>query len=147
MANTRGLQKFSNTKIATGATVTTTTSYAFTAPVADCYTIYLVTGTGTGTSPTLDMTLQHSPDGGTTWLIAPIRSAQQTTTGLNTMFIFRTRLGENEVALNQAVAATGGTLAKNFTPSSNSWRLTFTIGGTNPSYATIDAWLMTNPVG
>jgi hypothetical protein len=133
-------------KIATGAVVTTTTSYTFTAPVADSYTIYLVTGTGTGTSPTLDVSLQHTPDGGTTWLIAPIRFAQQTTTGLNTMMIFRIRLGENEVALNQAVAATGGTLAKNFTPSSMSWRLTATIGGTNPSYATIDAWLHCMPV-
>lgn len=129
------------TKVATGATVVATTSYAFTAPLADSYQIHLKTGTGTGTSPTLDMVLQHTPDNGTTWLNAPIRSAQQTTTGLDTMFIFRTQLGENEVALNQAAAATGGTLAKNFIPTSQSWRLTFTIGGTNPSYATIDAWL------
>lgn len=136
-----------NKKIVTASTVTATTSYTFTAPLAECYQIHLVTGTGSGTSPTLDMTLQHTPDNGTTWLIAPIRSAQQTTTGLNTMFIFRPELGENEVALNQAVAATGGTLAKNFVPSSQSWRLTFTIGGTSPSYATIDAWLHYVPKG
>lgn len=133
--------------IVDAATVTTTTSYTFTAPVGDTYQIHLITGTGTGTSPTLDMSLQHTPDGGTTWLIAPIRSAQQTTTGLNTMFIFRPKLGDSEVALNQACAATGGTLAKNFVPSSQDWRLTFTIGGTNPSYATIDAWLSVVPRG
>lgn len=124
---------------------TATVSVAFTAPIADTYQIDLVTGTGSGSGPTLDMVLQHSPDGGTTWLNAPIRSAQQTTTGLATMFIFKTRLGESEVALNQATAATGGTLAKNFVPSSMSWRLLFTIGGSGPSYATIEAWLSTQP--
>lgn len=134
-------------QVVNASTVTETTSYTFTAPVADSYTIALVTGTGTGTSPTLDMSLQHTPDSGTTWLIAPIRSAQQTTTGLNTIFVFRPNLGENEAALNQAVAATGGTLAKNFVPSSMSWRLTFTIGGTNPSYATIKAWLSAHSRG
>lgn len=141
-----GLAKPKTTLIVNAATVIATTSYTFTAPIADTYQIDLVTGTGTGTSPTLDISLQHTPDGGTTWLIAPIRFAQQTTTGLSTMMIFKTKLGESEVALNQATAATGGTLAKNFVPSSMSWRLTATIGGTNPSYATIKAWLTVYPL-
>lgn len=125
--------------------VTATTSFTFDAPVCESYTLHLVTGTGTGTSPTLDASLQHSPDGGTTWLIAPIRWAQQTTTGLDSIQVFRTGLGQNEVALNQAVAATGGTLAKNFVPSSMSWRLTCTIGGTSPSYATVKLYLSGQP--
>ncbi len=73
--------------------------------------------------------------------MAPIRFPQQTTTGLSEYVTFRLGLGDNEVALATASAATGGTLAKNFVPASMSWRLTCTIGGTSPSYATIKAWL------
>lgn len=135
------------TKIVTATTVTTTTSYTFTAPIADCYGLWVNVGAGTGTSPTCDISLQHTPDSGTTWLIAPIRLVQVTTAASTQRAIFKIRLGENEAATQAATAATGGTLAANFVPTSMSWRLTATIGGTNPSFPTIDAWLAAIPAG
>lgn len=134
-------------KIVTATTVTTTTSYTFTAPIANCYGLWVNVAAGTGTTPTCDISLQHTPDGGTTWLIAPIRLVQVTTAASTQRATFKIRLGENEAATQGATAATGGTLAANFVPSSMSWRLTATIGGTNPSYATIDAWLTAIPSG
>lgn len=116
------------------ATLTTTTSTTINLPVADCYALWLNIGTASGTSPTLDMTLQSSYDGGTTFVIQPIRSTQKTGSTTSELFVFKPRLGDNEVALAQVVAATGGQLAKNCVPGPIN-RLTFTIGGTNPSFA------------
>jgi len=54
-------------RIVSVATVTTTSSAVVTLPVADVYTFILSMGTATGTSPTCDVSIQVTPDGGTTW--------------------------------------------------------------------------------
>ena len=129
------------------ATTSTYTSATLDFGIGSSYTLYLSSGTGTGTSPTLDWVVQTSYDGGTTFLNLPLRTAQITTGAIVTTLIFRNGLGENEVAVNQIVAATGGTLAKNcnFVPAK--MRIVGTIGGTNPSYATLQAWLFVMPQG
>jgi hypothetical protein len=131
----------------TTATTSTYTSSTLDFKNAESYTLFLSSGTGTGTSPTLDWVVQTSFDDGTTWLNLPLRSAQITTGATVTTLIFRNGLGDNEVAVNQIVAATGGTLAKNcnFVPAK--MRIVGTIGGTNPSYATLAAYLFTMPLG
>lgn len=131
----------------TTATATTYTSATLDFSVGMSYTLYLSSGTGTGTSPTLDWCLQTSVDGGTTFVNLPLRAAQITTGATVTTFIFRNGLGENEVAVNQIVAATGGTLAKNVNFVPKYMRIVGTIAGTNPSYATLRADLLVMPQG
>jgi len=62
-----------------------------------------------GTTPTLDITIQWSPDGGATWASSdPVDSFTQITAATN--------------------------VAKRFTVKSNVFRIVYTIGGTTPSF-------------
>lgn len=131
------------TKIIDAATVTSTTqSTSFKLPVADTYSLLIDTGASSGTSPTLDICLQFSPDEGTTWYNAPIRAAQATTGATVQMITFRPHLS-NEAAWHNAVATTGGALAKNFVPAYNC-RISYVVGGTSASYA-VTIYLGTTP--
>lgn len=127
------LRKFS--RIVSLTTVTTTnTAQTVTLPLADVYSFVLSTGTGTGTSPTCDVSIQITPDGGTTWLNSGLRFAQHTGTASVDMIT----VNQNKAMLTETtvVAATGGALAKS-TVLSDKVRFLVTIGGTNPSFATI----------
>lgn len=88
------------------STSTTGTSPAFTIPIADSYTFYLVCTAATGT---MDVVLQTSIDGGTTYVNVPWRFAQN---GASTAVQFlnaRSGVGfGNDVAL---VTGNGGTVA------------------------------------
>jgi len=97
--------------------------------------VFLLThGTGTGTSPTLDVSIQVTDDDATTWY-SMFRFAQVTTTaGVRRIIVSFRRLAE--AGAEVAVAATGGALAANC-PVSRKIRVLATIGGTSPSYATI----------
>jgi hypothetical protein len=133
--------------LASAATVTATgNSTAFTLPLADTYAIWLNITAASGTTPTLDVVLQTSPDGGTTWLNLPIRFAQLTTTG-QSLVRFQPTMGLGEIATSAAVAGTGGALAQN-TPfigfeyqgslgaaaQTATMRFGFTATGTTPSF-------------
>lgn len=133
--------------IASATRTSTVTTAALDFGIGSSYTVVFDVGTGTGTSPTLDFVIQSSLDGGTTWINLPLRTAQITTAATTTMLVFRNGLGENEVALNQITAATGGTLAKNCNFDPKYMRIVATIGGTNPSYPTLSAWLYVMPQG
>ena len=62
-----------------------------------------------GTTPTLDLSVQWSPDGGATWANSdPVDSFTQITAATN--------------------------VAKQFRCKSNTYRIVFTIGGTTPSF-------------
>lgn len=62
-----------------------------------------------GTTPTLDITVQWSPDGGATWASAdPVDSFTQITAA--------------------------GNVAKRFAVKANVYRIVYTIGGTTPSF-------------
>jgi hypothetical protein len=56
----------------------------------------------------------------------------QVTAASTKYLVFKLGLGGNEVALEQAAADTGGTLAKNCIFDPHNMRLRYTVGGTNP---------------
>ena len=130
------------------ATATATTSN-IDLGLGDCFSIGLeVTAGATGTSPTLDCVLQTSFDGGTTYLDLPLRFTQKTTStssGTPEWLVFRLGLGENEVALGQTTADTGGQLAKNCLFDPHHMAVKYTIGGTSPTY-TFTLHIQTLPV-
>lgn len=118
--------------LASAAYTTTTTSAALSLPIADCYMLYIATSAASGTSPTLDIVIQSSIDGGTTYINLPLRFTQVTTTATE-MLIFKNGLGGNEVALANLVADTGGQLAKNCLFDPNFMKVKVTVGGSTPS--------------
>lgn len=118
--------------LASAAYTTTTTSSALSLPTADCYGLHMASSAASGTSPTLDIVLQSSFDGGTTYVNLPIRFTQVTTTASEVIF-FKNGLGGNEVALAQVVADTGGQLAKNCVFDPNFLKVKVTVGGSTPS--------------
>ena len=121
----------------------TTNTGTLTLQVADVYTFAVVCGTVTGTSPTLDVVFQNSPDGGTTWVNMPLRTAQLTATAAANYFTIPQGRGTNMLADSSAVAATGGILSENFVMS-NKFRFLLTVGGTNPSFpVSIYQWTKT----
>ncbi len=124
-----------------GAVVTATTNSGNINFPADIVggAFILDTGLGTGTSASLDVALQVSPDNGTPWYTFS-RFAQQTTTGLKVAKICSFR-HSNVAALVFTVADTGGVLENNM-PQTGNLRVLCTIAGTNPSYATIKVWFI-----
>lgn len=78
------------------------------------FTAQLVVSAASGTTPTLDVVIQHSIDGGTTWFTL-MTFTQKTTTG-------------NELKTESEVeAATAEVYGDCF-------RVSYTIGGTTPSF-------------
>jgi hypothetical protein len=127
------------------AVAATASSAAFSLPMADSYDLVLNITSVTGTTPTMDLVLQTSIDGGTTFVDLPLRYTQKTAAGVAHL-VFRLGLGENEVALEQAGADTGGTLAKNCVFDPQNMKLKYTIGGTNPTFTfTVTAFAL--PLG
>src|SRR6267154_1519418 len=83
--------------------------------LGDCFAIGMEVTATSGTSQTADVVLQTTIDG-TNWIDLPLRYTQKTTatsTGTPEWLVFRLGLGQNEVALAQVTADTGGQLVKN----------------------------------
>jgi hypothetical protein len=94
-------------------------------------------GTVSGTTPTLAIQLQWSPDGsGTTWLnIGPAMTALTATGQTGLIAIFPANLSQSAGAA-PAVLTTGATQQVILNcPLPRTWRLVYTIGGTTPSFA------------
>jgi hypothetical protein len=125
--------KMFRNKITITALAATANSAAFDMGVGDCYQLTLDITAATGTSPTLDVVVQTSFDNGTNFLDLPLRFTQVTAASTKYL-VFKLGLGGNEVALEQAAADTGGTLAKNCIFDPHNMRLKYTVGGTNPSF-------------
>lgn len=123
----------SNIVAQVSAAAATASTAAFVLPNAESYSLVLDVTTATGTSPTLDVVLQTSWDNGTTFIDLPLRYTQVTAAAVKWL-VFRNGLGMNEVALEQAAADTGGTLAKNCNFDINNMKIKYTIGGTNPVF-------------
>lgn len=122
------------TLLASAAQTTTVTTPAFSIQLADAYTFILSSVTVTGTSPTLDVVLQTSIDGGTTYVNVPWRFAQQTAASVSFITV-RLGLGVGEAGVASAVvAATGGVLANPCVVDPNFMKAVLTIGGTSPSF-------------
>jgi hypothetical protein len=128
-------QKVQNIQATVTAAAATSSTAALDIGRDDEITVCINVTTATGTSPTLDIVMQHSIDEGTTYVNAPQRTAQITAAGVHYM-VFRRGIGSGgEAAFNQAgVADTGGALAKNFVFDSDQIKFKYTIGGTNPVF-------------
>ena len=125
-------RQLTNSKVlvASAAVTATANSGALTLPIADIYTFVVNVTTVTGTTPTLDIVFQNTPDDGTTWINMPMRTAQLTAASAN---YFNLPASRAAIADSNATAATGGILSKNYIPS-RKIRILYTVGGTNPSF-------------
>ena len=134
------------TIVASAAVTATGNSAKFTLPIADTYTFVINATTVTGTSPTLDIVYQSSPDGGTTFINLPWRHTQVTAAAVLYLTV-RLGLGVGEVGIENAAAATGGTLSKPAVPFDlTNMRLGYTVAGTSPSF-TFAVFLAALPPG
>lgn len=121
------------------ALAATANSGTVSVPQADSYAWILDVGTVTGTSPTLSVAIQISPDGGTTWYSPSVFT--QATAAVKTM-----KISSNGPYIGQAAATTTITtdttaVESNF-PVTASMRILATVGGTNPSFATVKVWVI-----
>jgi len=106
---------------------------------ADAYQWMVVIATDSGTSPTIDVALQISPDGGTTfWSVS--RFAQVTTSDTTLYKVHSNGPVTGQAAAVATVADTGGVVETNFTPT-ETMRIKATIGGTSPGFATFEVWM------
>lgn len=128
-----------NSATTTGDTGTKTTSFngaTQTNSNASGAFITALLGTVSGTSPTLTVQLQWSPDAGTTWHALGPASATATATGQSiSVLIYHTNLSQaaGTTPVNLTTGATV-TLALN-APLPSTWRLAYVIAGTSPSFA------------
>ena len=133
------------TLLYSGTTVTTTANSAnFNLPIADSYSFILAVTTPGGTTETLDVAIQMSPDGGTTfydWW----RFTQVTTAAVTHCLTVQPWQGLGEAGSIAAItAAATGAMNVN-KPFCNPCRAALTISGTLPTYATIKLWVITTP--
>lgn len=123
-------------------TAAATASQTFTLQPCDSLSVMVSSAAGTGTTPTLDFSVQTSPDGGTTWFVIE-RFTQITTSAAKETITFKPYLGVGDAATAFVSAATGGQAKQNIVCAKDC-RITYTIGGTNPSF-TFDVWLVYAP--
>lgn len=81
-----------------------------------------------GTTPTLVVKLQWSPDGGTTWVDWDTTNLQTATITANGTYVLRVYPGATNTANSSR---------NDFVP--RTWRFYYTIGGTTPSF-TLASW-------
>lgn len=92
---------------------------------------YLISGAGTGTSPTLDVAIEVTVDDGTTFI--PRFKFTQVTTGAVKYVIDVKASRTAEAGAHSTLAYTGSAVAAN-APISKKIRVYWTVGGTNPSF-------------
>jgi len=137
--------------ILAATTVTTnTTTAAFTLPYAQSFRLIANVNTVSGTSPTMQVILATSADGGTTY-VDILSMSQVTTTGLGRQITFRPYLGYGDTATEFSAGLLGttdpgsGVIAQNgpIDPAHMKARLVF--GGTSPSFNVQLQWLACAP--
>lgn len=117
--------------LASAARTSTSNSGTLNLHQANSHLFILDCTAASGTSPTLDVALQVTPDFGTTYY-SVLRFAQLTTTGKRYLRI-QPGMGRGEAGTEGAIADTGGALSSNVTLT-RKFRVLYTIGGTNPSF-------------
>jgi len=120
------------------ATTLTGNSGAINIPQAPSYMFLLDIAAGTGTTPTADICIQITGDNSTWYTVG--RFAQVTTAAVKNFKMVRNGIAYGEAGFVQAIADTGGAVDKNFIMSKQC-RILWTVGGTNPSFATFKLWV------
>jgi len=118
--------------------VATFTSAVIEIPLGESYAFYLQVTAASGTSPTLDMAIQVTPDNGTTFYTAA-RFAQMTGVAIRRLQI-QPMMGRGEAGTESVIADTGGALNAN-TIITRKIKYKATIAGTNPSF-TYTLWVL-----
>jgi len=129
---------FSKQLVASTTYTSTTSSALLTLPVADSYTFILDVTAASGTSPTLDVAIQITPDAGTT-MYSVLRFAQATGTGAQRVTVQPIQ-GRGEAGSQASLADTGGAAKDNQTLTQNI-KVKFTTGGTSPSFTAV-VWVI-----
>lgn len=107
---------------------------------------YLDVTAASGTSETLDVYIETSVDGGTTWFEA-FHFAQVTTSTMTRRLNVRTDgLGPAEAGTEAQVDVTGSTAVAASTPLTPDVRVRWDLGGTDPGY-TFAVWGIFMPLG
>lgn len=131
--------------VASAAKVATGNSGALTnfPGIANSYSFILDCTAASGTTPTLDLAIQHSVDGGTTWYVWQ-RFTQMTSTGTRNL-VAQPGMAFGEAAVEGSIGSTTGVVKQNAPLVSGKVRVLWTIGGTNPSF-TFAVYCIANPV-
>jgi hypothetical protein len=109
---------------------------------ADEIILYVQVTAASGTTPTLNAALQHTPDGGTTWLGTGNNTASMTAASIRGISLSRQRsFGQSAAEFSADVPAAGGAAASANGPLMRKCRIWFVIGGTTPSF-TVNAWVV-----
>jgi hypothetical protein len=97
--------------------------------------ITVLLGAVTGTTPTLTMQLQWSPDGGTTWLnLGPASATLTASSQTAVLGIYATNFSQTPGA-TPANLTTGANVSTFINaPLPRTWRIVYTIAGTTPSF-------------
>lgn len=138
-------KNLATTYTATAATVTSS-AFGLGRALDGVYTMLINIPTVTGTSPTLDIVLQSSPDLGVTYINLPIRSAQ-ITAATNINITFRNGFPSIAGVQNAVTADTGGSLVKDVVFDPDFMKIKATIGGTNPKFTGTVTFLSNPPSG
>lgn len=88
--------------------------------------VTLLLGTVTGTSPTLVMQLQWSPDSGTTWITLGAATTALTASNQSATIVIYPGAASTVTGSNQTTVVNS--------PLPRTWRVNITIGGTTPSF-------------
>lgn len=130
--------------IGTIAATTTSSSFAIGKAKNDVYTMVVNTTAASGTTPTMDIVVQSSPDKGTTYINLPLRTAQITAV-TNSNFTFRRGFPSIAGVTNLVTADTGGALVKDCVFDPDYMKIKATVGGTNPSF-TVTVYFLADPL-
>ena len=114
--------------VASAARTTSSNSGSVILPSAPSYTFWLDVTTVTGTNPTLDLSIEQTPDDGTTFL-GFLRFAQSIAAEQRRIKWAPSLM--NEAAEETAELATTGGASVDNMPASRKIRFVWTIGGTN----------------
>lgn len=127
------LGPYTATLVASNAISATGSTSAITLPLLDGYAFILNVTAAGGTTETMDMALQVTPDNGTTWFDWA-RFAQVTTAAILQRIIIQPLQGRGEAGSATTITQAGtGAISAN-APLSSKIRFTYTLSGTLPTY-------------
>jgi hypothetical protein len=129
---------YNNTNTTTGETGAKTATFSGATQTnfnAKGAIITCLVGTVSGTSPTMTLQLQTSPDGGTTWYSIGAPTTALTASGSVALFYYPTNWSQGAGSTPAVLGNLGYSQASFFNMVlPRTWRIQYTIGGTTPSF-------------